>query len=87
MFKSELKNKLNINAECIYNPLNYKEIKKLSKKKIEKWSFKKNSLKIINVGRLVDQKDQITILKAINYIKNKVNISLLIIGEGKKKKN
>ena len=86
MFKSELKNKLNINAECIYNPLNYKEIKKLSKKKIEKWSFKKNSLKIINVGRLVDQKDQITILKAINYIKNKVNISLLIIGEGKKKK-
>ena len=34
---------------------------------------------------MVDQKDQITILKAINYIKHKVRVSLLIIGEGNKK--
>jgi glycosyltransferase involved in cell wall biosynthesis len=86
MFKNELKKKLDINAECIYNPLNYKEIRKLSKEKEKKKFFKKNSVKIINVGRLVDQKDQITILKAINHIKNKANISLLIIGEGKRKK-
>jgi len=85
-FKIELKKKLNINAECIYNPLNYKEVKKLSKEKIKNYFFKKKELKIINVGRLVNQKDQITILKAINHIKNKVRINLLIIGDGNKKK-
>jgi len=84
-FKVELKKKLNIDAKCIYNPLNYKEIKKLSKEKIKKKFFKKKSLKMINVGRLVNQKDQITILRAINHIKDKVDISLLIIGEGNKK--
>ena len=84
-FKNELKKKLNIDAVCIYNPLNYKEIKKLSKQKINNQFSKKDSLKIINIGRLVDQKDQITILKAINYLKNRVNINLLIIGEGDKK--
>jgi glycosyltransferase involved in cell wall biosynthesis len=84
-FKNELKKKLNIDAKCIYNPLNYKEIKKLSKKKNKKNFFKKKSLKIIKIGRLVDQKNQITILKAINYLKNKANVSLLIIGEGDKK--
>ena len=84
-FKNELKKKLNINAECIYNPLNYEEIKKLSKKKINNHFFKEDSLKIINIGRLVDQKDQITILKAVNYLKNRVNINLLIVGEGDKK--
>ncbi len=33
----------------------------------------------------MDQKDQITIVKAVNYLKNRVNINLLIIGEGDKK--
>ena len=84
-FKIELKKKLNIDAECIYNPLNYREIKKLSKKKFKKKNFNKKGLKIINVGRLVHQKDQITILKAINHIKNEVSTSLLIIGKGNKK--
>tara|TARA_B100000795_G_C22797653_1_gene440199 strand:+ start:792 stop:1895 length:1104 start_codon:yes stop_codon:yes gene_type:complete len=83
-FKKELKMKLNIDAKCIYNPLNYKEIKKLSGKKIENLFFKNDNLKIISVGRLADQKDQITILKAVNYLKNITNISLLIIGEGNK---
>jgi len=83
-FKNELKMKLNIDAKCIYNPLNYEEIKKLSGKKIRNHFFKRSSLKLISVGRLVDQKDQITILKAINYLKNIADISLLIIGEGNK---
>ena len=38
-FKIELKKKLNVDAECIYNPLNYREIKKLSKEKIKKNFF------------------------------------------------
>ena len=84
-FKREFKKKLNINAICIYNPLNYNEVLELSKKKIKKSIYHKKSLKLINVGRLVEQKDQLTILKAVNYIKDKVNINLLIIGEGDKK--
>ena len=85
-FKKELKKKFNINSTTIYNPLNSKDIIKLSKYKIKKTYFNKNSLKIISVGRLVDQKDHMTLLKAINEIKNKIRISLLIIGEGKNKK-
>ena len=43
--------------------------------------FKGKFTKIITIGRLVDQKDHITMLKAINLIKDD-NIKLLIIGEG-----
>ena len=46
--------------------------------------YKKDKIKLITVGRLVDQKDQMTLLKAIHLIKNK-NIQLLIIGDGEKK--
>ena len=47
--------------------------------------YKKDKIKLITVGRLVDQKDQMTLLKAIHLIKNK-NIQLLIIGDGEKKR-
>ena len=44
--------------------------------------FKNNTVNFINVGRLTDQKDQMTILAALNFIKNKIlnpKIKLLII--------
>ena len=44
--------------------------------------FKRNTLNLINIGRLTNQKDQITILKAINLIKNSIKLKLLIIGKG-----
>ena len=84
-FKKELDKKFNIRTSAIYNPLNKKEIIKKSKEKIDLKFYKKGHLKLINVGRLVDQKDQITILKAINLIKNRLNFKLLIIGRGKDK--
>tara|TARA_B100000900_G_scaffold349620_1_gene315840 strand:- start:11824 stop:12894 length:1071 start_codon:yes stop_codon:yes gene_type:complete len=83
-FKKELKKKFNINSKCIYNPLNIIEIKKLSKKNIRFNFFKKNHLNIINVGRLEDQKDHLTLIKSINEINNKIKIKLLIIGNGSK---
>jgi glycosyltransferase involved in cell wall biosynthesis len=85
-FKNEFKNKFNVKAECIYNPLNKNEIIKNSKKKIN-FSFFKNFkyLKIINVARFLDQKDHITLLKAMKLIKNKLKFRLLLIGEGKNK--
>ena len=85
-FKKELKKKCNVNAICIYNPLNTKEIIKNANKKLKNNFFKKNTLNIINVGRFVDQKNQITILKAINSLKEKINLKLVIMGNGILKK-
>ena len=83
-FKNEMKKKFSVNPIHIYNPLNQKEILKLSKKKVKK-IFNNKVLKIINVGRLVDQKDQITLLKALKNLKDKINFNLIIIGRGKNK--
>ena len=47
-FKNEMKKKFSVNPIHIYNPLNKKEILKLSKNKVKN-VFKNNTLKIINV--------------------------------------
>ena len=44
--------------------------------------FPKKVLKIISVGRLVDQKSQITLLKAINKIKSLYELRVVLIGRG-----
>lgn len=84
-FKKKLKLKFNIDAICIYNPLDVKEVIKKSKIK-QNIIFNKKKLNLINVGRLVDQKDQITLLKAVNRIKDQINFNLIIVGDGNKKK-
>ena len=83
-FKRQFKELFNIDAKCIYNPLNKSEILKYSKEYVELPLFKKNkkSLKIITIGRFTDQKDHLTLLKSLNEIKNKINFKLLIIGRG-----
>ena len=85
-FKKKFKTKFNINAECIYNPLNKSEIIKKSKIK-NKIKFDKKKLNLINVGRYTDQKDQLTLLKAVNRIKDKIKLNLLIVGKGVEKEN
>ena len=81
-FKQQMKKELNIDSKCIYNPLDTHLINKKSKEKIKINFYKKNTLNLINVGRLTKQKDQVTILKAINLIKHEINLRLLIIGKG-----
>ena len=83
-FKVEYKKKFNVKTQCIYNPLNKNEIVKNSKKKIVFSFFKKNTTNFISIGRLVDQKDQITILKSFKQLKEETNyrFKLLIIGNG-----
>ena len=85
-FKGQMKKKFNINPKLIFNPLNIAEIQNKAKKKINKKFYKKKFLNIINVGRLTDQKNQITLLKAIKEIPNSIKLNLLIIGYGKCKK-
>ena len=83
-FKKRFKTKFKIHTECIYNPLNKNEIIKKSKLK-NKIKFDKKKLKLINVGRYSDQKDQLTLLKAVNRIKDKVKFNLLLVGRGAEK--
>jgi len=81
-FKILLKKKLNINSTFIYNPLISKYRIKTSSKKIRK------NLNILNIGRLTDQKDQLTLLKALDLLKkNKIKFTAKIIGSGNKYKN
>ena len=83
-FKRKFKNRFNLKTLCIYNPLNKKEI--ITKSKIKpKIKFSKKKINFINVGRFTDQKNQITLLKAINLLKDKINFNLLIVGYGKQK--
>ena len=85
-FQNEIMRKFKAKSTVIYNPLNKNQIIGLSKKKVKKFIPKKK-LNIINVGRLVNQKDQITLLKAIDKIRNKFQIFLTIIGRGSNKKS
>ena len=84
-FKKDLKKEFNVDAKTIYNPLNRKEIIKKSKKKSKKIFTSKKKLKILNIGRLTEQKDQMTLLKSLNQIKNEIDFEVTIIGRGKLK--
>jgi glycosyltransferase involved in cell wall biosynthesis len=78
-------NELDVHSECIYNPLDVHLIKKKSLKKIKFNFFKEKTLNLINVGRLTNQKDHMTMLNALKVIKNKIvnpKVKLLIIGKG-----
>tara|TARA_B110000977_G_scaffold187257_1_gene254152 strand:+ start:666 stop:1769 length:1104 start_codon:yes stop_codon:yes gene_type:complete len=88
-FKKELKIKFNVRSLCIFNPLNISEIKTKSTEKINYNFFKKNKniIKIIFVGRFVDQKDPMTLLRSLLILNEKLNFQVLIIGRGILKSN
>ena len=82
-FKSQFKKTFSLNSTCIYNPLNFTEIIKKSKEKLIFPFFKKKKiLKIINIARFTDQKDHLTFLKALKFLKNKIEFRAVIIGQG-----
>ena len=80
--KIEFKKILKLNAKLIYNPLDKSRILKLCRKNKKFNFYRQNSINIINIGRLVEQKDHLTLLRALNLIKKKINFKLIIIGEG-----
>jgi glycosyltransferase involved in cell wall biosynthesis len=87
-FKKEFKKIFNLDSLVILNPLDIKKIERLTKvnKKISFFDYDDKSLKIINIGRLTKQKNQIDLLKTIKLLKNIIPIKLLIIGNGSEKK-
>ena len=85
-FRQEMFDKFAVKARCIYNPFDKKYIKnKIISSKKNVFQTKKNTLKILSVGRLTQQKDFMTLLKAINHIKNAINLKLILIGKGSEK--
>ena len=66
-------------------PLNSRDILKLSNKKIKSIYLNKNSLKIIHVGRFSEEKDHNTFLNALKFINSKINFEAIIMGRGKLK--
>jgi hypothetical protein len=86
-FKKEMNKEMNIKSHLIYNPLDANTILNKSKKKVNFNFYKSSTLNLINIARLSDQKDHYTILKAVNLIRKKIKLRLLIIGKGKEFSN
>jgi len=76
-FQKEL-NELSLRSHLIYNLNTYEK----KRKKLD--FFKKfKGLKILNIGRLTDQKDQTTIIKSLKILKKKdINFKCIIVGRG-----
>tara|TARA_B100000795_G_scaffold267097_1_gene251338 strand:+ start:508 stop:1608 length:1101 start_codon:yes stop_codon:yes gene_type:complete len=86
-FKRSFKKKFNVSVECIYNPFDKSFIKRnLLSNKIKISFFKKGYLNVISIGRLTDQKDHLTALKAIETLESDFKIKMIIMGKGVKKR-
>jgi len=71
------------NIKVIYNPVVTKQLIELSKVHISyPWLKKVSNLVIIAAGRLTKQKDFSTLINAFAIVRNEINASLIIIGEG-----
>ena len=81
-FSKEINKKFSVKCKTILNPFDFSYIKKKSIEKIKFPFFNKKTLKIINIGRLTDQKDQLTFIKAIDIVSKKKNVRAIIIGKG-----
>lgn len=85
-FKSSFKKTYNVDPICIYNPFDKNFIKKKLSNKNKKINFfKKGYINIISVGRLTDQKDHLTSLKAIKFLNPNLKIKMIIMGKGENK--
>ena len=80
--KKEIDKEFKVNSVCIYNPLNRSEILKFIKTKKNIFGVDKKTLKILFIGRLVDQKDPFTFLKAIKNIPKNIKYKSYIVGSG-----
>ena len=82
-FKKSVKKYFNIEAKIIKNYVDSNTVQKKSKEKINIDLFnEKTKIKIISAGRLTKQKNHINLLKAINNLRNKNSIEVVILGSG-----
>lgn len=79
--KELFNNKINHKITTIYN-LVYKEPKNVIKK-----SYFKNGVSLLSVGRLVPNKNFKNLINAVNLLKEKIDFSLKIVGQGEQREN
>ena len=87
-FKKEIKTYFDLKSHVHRQSLDIKRIKKDSKENFKFDFFQRfKGLKIINIGRLTHQKDQMTLLKAFEKLIKYRKAKLLLIGNGNDKDN
>ena len=70
----------------INNPIDITDIQQKAEASIQHpWFFQKKIPVILAVGRLVKQKDFITLLNAFALVRNKMPVRLIILGEGEER--
>ena len=86
--KLRLKKIFGLNSNLVYNNLNIKKIKLLSKKKIKLVRFKNSNLKkIIIIIKIDKNKNHKFLVETLNRISKKLKFNLLILGSGPEKNN
>lgn len=68
------------NISVIYNPIDIQNIEQQMEQKEQ--ILEGSGMKIINIGRLIPQKDQKCLIKAIGIVKDQINCKLYILGKG-----
>lgn len=75
------------NIKHINNPVVTDQFDTLLLKRPESLPWQKGSKTIISAGRLSIQKDFITLIKAFNIVRRKLDCKLIILGEGSERKH
>lgn len=76
------------NIRVIYNPIDVFDIQKKSQDAPDhKWLKNKTVPVILGVGRLTDQKDFPTLLRAFAKVQRQIDARLIILGEGEKRES
>lgn len=70
--------------EVIYNPVEVDKIRILSQKSVNDIKHETNTYSLLTVGRLAEEKDHSTLIKAFSLVLNSVNAKLYIVGRGPK---
>ena len=83
-FKKSIDKALKIKSKVVYNSLGSYDSSIKSKIK-NRFLQNKNCYKLIAIGRLVEQKDYITMLKALKLLNNRLKFKLIVLGKGKLK--
>jgi glycosyltransferase involved in cell wall biosynthesis len=83
LFQKEFLKKFNIKVKYIYNPFDKNVVRTNISKNKKIHFFKKDTLNLLSIGRLTDQKDQLTLLKSMKLVDAKLKPRLVVIGRGK----
>jgi glycosyltransferase involved in cell wall biosynthesis len=81
--KDEFYKRSSINSTLIYNPVFLESSKKLASQNVSlPWKSNQILPLVVSIGRLVKQKDFGTLIDSISILQKKMNVRLVIVGDG-----